>query len=87
MSLVVEDRIEMKALLRESGISSGDLHNWVKRGLLPRAIGRYAGPGPGSVYYYPARAVDRARAIKRMRDLGYSGQKIRKIMRGEEVES
>ena len=87
MSVELEDRIEMKRFLRESGISSNDLHNWVNRGLLPRAIARYAGPGPGCVYYYPARAVDRARAIRRMRDKGYSGYKIRKIMRGEEVES
>ncbi|MBA7668387.1 hypothetical protein ES703_76497 [subsurface metagenome] len=85
MSVEYEGRIEMKKLLRLSGISPVDLHHWVRRGLLPRACGRVNGSGPGSTYYYPAWAVDRARDIKRLRDQGVSGQKIRKILRGEKV--
>lgn len=72
--------IEMKDLLRKSGISSGDLHNWIKRGLLPRSCGRYNGQGPGSTYFYPAWAMERASDIKRLRKQGYSMQKVRGIL-------
>ncbi len=86
MSTKTEDRIEMKGLLRGAGISSNDLHNWVNRGLLPRACGRYAASGPGSVYYYPAWALERAADIKRLRLQGYPMQLIRKFLDGEKVE-
>lgn len=85
MSGKPEDRIEMKQLLRKSGISSVDLHNWVRRGLLPRSCARVNGKGPGCEYYYPAWAVERASDIRRLRLQGISGQKIRKILRGGKV--
>ncbi len=85
MSVNTKARIEMKELLRLAGISSCDLHNWVKRGLLPRACGRYNGPGPGSEYHYPAWALERARGIKRLRDQGCTMQVIRRRLAGEVV--
>lgn len=80
MTTKTEDRIEMKVLLDLAGISSADLHHWVARGLLPAYCARYAGPGPGSEYYYPIEALDRARAIKCLRHQGMSMQKIRKVL-------
>ncbi len=86
MSVNTKDRIEVRELLRQSGISIADLHHWVARGLLPSYCGRYYNGGGGSRCYYPAWAVERARDIKRLRSQGISGQKIRKILRGEKVE-
>lgn len=80
MSLKPEARIEKGELLRKSGISPADLHNWVGRGLLPRWCGCYYEGGGGSRYYYPAWAVNRASDIKRLRKQGYSMQEIRKIL-------
>jgi len=81
----IKDKVTNRELMRKSGISSADLHNWVARGLLPTSCGyNFQGNG-GCVYYYPAWAVNRAADIKRMRDLGLSGHKIRKILRGEKV--
>ena len=85
MSTKTEGRVEMKRFLQLAGISSTDLHNWVNRGMLPSACGRYNGSGPGSTYYYPAWAVNRAADIKRLRLQGYPMQLIRKILAREKV--
>ncbi|GAJ18905.1 unnamed protein product [marine sediment metagenome] len=86
MSAKTEERVTTWELLRESGISPVDLKNWVARGLLPPCCGRYIKAGGGCVCYYPAWAVELARDIKRLRSQGVSGERIRKILRGEEVE-
>lgn len=83
---VKEERVSKAKLLRESGVSTYDLHNWIHRGLLPRWCGRSMQGNGGSEYYYPAWAVSRAADIKRLRAAGVSLQKIRKILDGEEVE-
>lgn len=85
MSIKTEEKVEMNEFLQLAGISSCDLHNWVNRGLLPQACGRYNGKGPGSTYYYPAWAVNRAADIKRLREQGYPMRLIRKILAGEKV--
>lgn len=85
MSIQAKEQVEMKELLRKSGISSIELHNWVNRGMLPRACGRLNGRGPGCEYHYPAWAVERATDIKRLRVQGFSMQLIRKILAGEKV--
>jgi len=85
MSIETNGKVEMKELLRKSGISPCDLHNWVNRGLLPTACGRLNGRGPGCEYYYPAWAVERASDIKRLRVQGFSMQLIRRILAGEKV--
>jgi DNA-binding transcriptional MerR regulator len=86
MSAEIKSKVTNQELMRRSGISSADLHHWVARGLLPAYCGSSFQGNGGCVYYYPAWAVERARDIKRLRDLGVSGQKIRKILRGESVE-
>jgi DNA-binding transcriptional MerR regulator len=85
MSVGTKERVTNREFLQLAGISPADLHNWVARGLLPGYCGRFIEGGHGSVYYYPAWAVDRARDIKRLRDQGISGQEIRKILAGEKV--
>lgn len=80
---VREEKVSRAKFLRESGISISDLHNWVARGLLPRWYGRTMQGNGGSVYYYPAWAVQRAADIKRLRQQGVSMQKIRKILAGD----
>ncbi|MBA7646220.1 hypothetical protein ES703_53982 [subsurface metagenome] len=80
MSVETEERIEKGELVRLSGITLSDLHNWVKRGLLPAYCGRYIQAGGGSVYFYPAWAVDRARTIKCLRSQGMSMPKVRKVL-------
>lgn len=80
MSVNTEDRIEKNELLRRSGISAIDLHNWVARGFLPRSCASYSYGCQGSRYYYPAWIVNRASDIKRLRNQGYSMRKIRKIL-------
>lgn len=85
MAEVKEKRVTTSELLRESGISSYDLWNWRRRGLLPSWCGRRIDGGQGSEYYYPAWAVSRASDIKRLRKQGFSLQLIRKILAGEKV--
>ncbi|MBA7587898.1 hypothetical protein ES708_29945 [subsurface metagenome] len=85
MSVGAKEKVTNRELLRGAGISSADLHNWVARGLLPAYCGSSFQGNGGCVYYYPAWALERAKDIKRMRSQGISGQKIRKILRGEEV--
>jgi DNA-binding transcriptional MerR regulator len=85
MVVKIEDRIEMKELLRKSGINSSTFHNWVNRGLLPRSCASQSFGGRGSEYFYPAWAAERAADIKRLRDQGFSMQLIRKILAGEKV--
>ena len=80
MSANTKDRIEKGELVRLSGISLSDLHNWVARGLLPAYCGRYIQGGRGSVYYYPAWALKRARDIKYWRNQGYTMPEVRKIL-------
>ncbi|MBA7591413.1 hypothetical protein ES708_33569 [subsurface metagenome] len=86
MSEGIKGKVTNRELMRRAGISSADLHNWVARGLLPAYCGSNFQGNGGCVYYYPAWAVERAADIKRMRSLGISGQKIRKLLRGEPVE-
>lgn len=85
MAIETENHIEMKELLRKSGISSFDLHNWVRRGFLPKACARINGNGPGSTFYYPAWAVERASDIRRLKSQGYTFYVIRRILAGEKV--
>jgi DNA-binding transcriptional MerR regulator len=85
MSAEIKSKVTNRELLRESGISSSALHNWVARGLLPRSCGSSFQGNGGCVYYYPAWALERAADIKRLRNQGVSMQKIRKILAGEEV--
>ena len=79
-------RIEKGRLLRLSGISPSDLHNWVRRGLLPRPCASYVMRGGGCRVYYPAGALDRAWNIKRLRSHGVPMQHVRAILGGEKVE-
>lgn len=85
MAEVREEKVILAKFLRESGISTYELHNWIKRGLLPRWYGRSMQGNGGSTYYYPAYAVSRAADIKRLRGQGVSMQKIRKILPSVEV--
>jgi len=85
MSTKTEDRIVTSELLRGAGISSYDLHNWIKRGLLPRSCASVAYGGDGIRYWYPAEALERALDIKRLRSQGIPMQRVRKILRGEPV--
>ncbi|GAI63029.1 unnamed protein product, partial [marine sediment metagenome] len=71
-----EGLVTTSELLRESGISPGDLKNWGHKGLLPPCSGYQFKHGRGCRWYYPAWAVERARDIKRMKAEGYSGQQI-----------
>ncbi|MBA7542194.1 hypothetical protein ES705_34513 [subsurface metagenome] len=85
MNKEIGEKVTNRELCRRAGISPGNLHNWVKRGVLPGFCGAsYQGNG-GSVYYYPAWAVERAQDIKRLRSLGFTMQKVRKILAGEAV--
>jgi len=86
MSEKTEGKVTNRDILREAGISFMDLHNWVRRGLLPAYCGASFQGNGGCVYYYPAEAVERAKDIKRLRSQGVSMQKVRKILRGELVE-
>ena len=86
MSVATEDRIEVKELLRLSGMTPSQLHHWVEDGLLPRPSGRYWNGGGGSRTSYPAWALERARDIKRLRSHGIYGQQLREILPGEKVE-
>jgi DNA-binding transcriptional MerR regulator len=86
MSAGTQDRIATGRLLRLSGISPSDLHNWVRRGLLPRPCARYVMRGRGSRVYYPAWALDRAWNIKRLRSHGVPMQYVRAILGGEKVD-
>lgn len=82
----IEGKVTNQELMQRAGISSGELHNWVARGLLPAFCGyNFYGNG-GSEYYYPAWAVERASDIKRMRSQGIPMQRVRKILAGEKVE-
>ncbi len=86
MTQAVKETVTTSELLRKSGISSFDLHNWIKRGLLPRSCSSIAYGGDGIRYWYPAWAVECASDIRRLRGQGYSMPKVRKILRGEKVE-
>ena len=79
------DHIERGELLRLSRMTPEELHHWVNRGLLPKPSRRYFMGTAGSRSYYPAWALERAKYIKRLRRLGVSGHKVRKILRGEKV--
>lgn len=80
MNTKVAERVTTGELLRKAGINSYELHNWIKRGLLPRWCGLYSYGCQGCVAYYPAWAVERASDIKRLRSQGVSMQRIRKIL-------
>ncbi len=79
------DHIERGELLRLSRISPAELNHWVNRGLLPKPSLRYFKGTIGARSYYPAWALERAQYVKRLRGLGFSGRKVRKILRGEKV--
>lgn len=86
MSTRTGEKVTNRELLRRADISPSELHNWVRRGVLPAYCGASFQGNGGSVYYYPAWAVERAADIKRWRAAGVSMQKIRKLLRGEPVE-
>ncbi|MBA7554094.1 hypothetical protein ES705_46706 [subsurface metagenome] len=86
LNVATEDRIEVKELLRLSGMSRTQLRNWVQRELLPRPC-RCSSPGlGGSSSYYPAGALDRAWIIQRLRSHGVPMRHIRAILNSEKVE-
>ena len=85
-SVGTEGRIEMRELLRLSGISYSDLRNWVRRRLLPRPRVGYLMDVGGSQSYYPAETLERARKIKRLRSRGHSTQTIRDVLAMENAE-
>ncbi|MBA7558264.1 hypothetical protein ES705_51061 [subsurface metagenome] len=85
LNVPTEDHIEVKELRRLSGISPSELERWVMRGLLPRWCARTFEGRRGTVYYYPAWALQRARDIKRLMSQGVDRQELRKTLRGEKV--
>ncbi|MBA7700488.1 hypothetical protein ES703_109202 [subsurface metagenome] len=86
MTKVAERGIETPALLQLAGISSSELHNWVRYGVLPAWQSFVAIGGGGIHYRYPPEAVELARKIKAWRAEGIPYRQIRELLRAEGAE-
>ena len=72
-------------LLERAGISAAQLHEWLKRGLVPGHNCMKAYGGKGIRYWYPSEAVELAAEIKKWRSEGISYPQIRVILRLREL--
>ncbi|MBA7667874.1 hypothetical protein ES703_75975 [subsurface metagenome] len=86
MAIRTKNRIERGALLREAGISSDTLHNWIRMGLLPAWASYEIYGGQGSRSWYPVEAVELAKKIKEWREQGIHYRAIRELLRAEGAE-
>ncbi len=83
MSVETRTRVTTKELLQEAGISSQQLHEWVRKGFLPEYCASEMYGGRGSCFWYPVEAVELAKKVKVWVGQRMYNRSIRMMLRGE----